>query len=142
VTPAARHVRLFAALLCAAAVGALLVSVQVATTVFRELPDDHLRAGRVAGHAFAGAYGITAVAAVIALAVAWGAPHPRIDRIASLALATVGAVQLFWITPAIESHGVGWPGTFASLHATGGALHVVLVLLALLLAWRLLAQRG
>jgi hypothetical protein len=141
-TPASRHVRLVAALLCAAAVGALLFSVQVATIVFRELPDDHLRAGRVAGHAFTGAYGITAVAAVLVLAITWAVPHPRFDRIASLALAAIGAVQLFWITPAIESHGVGWPGTFASLHATGGVLHLALAVLALLLAWRLLVQRG
>jgi Domain of unknown function (DUF4149) len=140
-TPAARYVRVFASLLCAAAVGALLFSVQVATMVFRELSDDRLRAGRVAGHAFAGAYGITAVAAVIALAVVWGAPSPRTDRVVSFALALIGAAQLFWITPAIASHGVGWPGTFASLHATGGVLHLALALLALVLAWRLLSLR-
>jgi hypothetical protein len=133
-------VRRIAALCCAASLGALLFSVRVATTVFADMPGDRLLAGRIAGRAFTGAYAIAGVAAVIAVLVVWFAPtsRPRADRWLAGALLVAAALQLFWIAPAIGRHGVGWPGSFASLHAAGGAVHLVLAVVALILAWRLL----
>ena len=129
-----------AALVSAAAVGALLFSVHVATEVFREMPDDRAFAGRIAGRAFTGAYGIAAVAAVFATVVVLTIRTRRamLDRSIAAASLLVAGLQLGWIAPAIVAHGAGWPGSFASLHATGGLLHVALAALALVIAWRLL----
>ena len=135
-----RHARHGASLLCAAALGSLLFSVHVATMLFRELSDDRLRAGRIAGRTFVGAYWIAAVAGVAAIAAAFATRAPRLDRLMAVILVAIAALQLTWIAPAIGSHGSGWPGSFASLHATGGVLHVALAALALALAWRLLAD--
>ena len=136
----ARYARQAASLVSAAALGALLFSVHVATSVFREMPNDRALAGRIAGRAFTGAYWIALVAALLAVAVVL--THARRDA----APATRGSparscrwrCQVAWIAPAIARHGVGWPGSFASLHAVAGVLHVGLALFALLLAWRLL----
>ena len=129
-----------ASLWCAAAVGALVFSVRVATTVFEEMPGDRALAGRIAGRAFTGAYAIALVAAVIAVLVVWLPRTVRsgIDRGLAAGLLLGAALELFWIAPAIVRHGVGWPGSFASLHATGGAVHLLLAVVALILAWRLL----
>jgi hypothetical protein len=135
-----RYARHAAALICAAALGALLFSVQVATMVFREMGDDRLTAGRVAGRAFVGAYGIAGVAALVATAVAFAGRAALRDRVLALAMAALAGLQLFWIAPAIVSHGTGWPWTFASLHATGGALHLAIAVVALALTWRFLAD--
>jgi hypothetical protein len=138
----ARYLRQAASLSCAAAVGALLFSVHIATTVFREMPDDRMLAGRIAGRAFVGAYSITATAAVLALLIATTLRGGRgmKDLWTAGALLIAALLELFWIAPAIVQHGVGWPGSFASLHATGGALHLLLAVLALTLAWRLLNE--
>jgi hypothetical protein len=127
-------------MLCGAAVGALLFSVQVATMVFRDMPDDHLTAGRIAGRAFVGAYGVAAFVAVAAVVVAFVTRSSLVDRCLASAILVLAGLQLLWIAPAIVSHGSGWPGTFASLHAVGGAAHLLLAALALLLAWRFLGD--
>ena len=136
----ARFARQAASLVSAAAVGALLFSVRVATSTFREMPNDRALAGRIAGRAFTGAYWITVVAAVIAVAVVLTTRSRRgsLDAWLAGSLMSMGLLQLFWIAPAIAQHGVGWPGSFASLHAVGGVLHVGLSMIALVLAWRLL----
>ncbi len=131
-----------ASLSCAAAVGALLFSVHVATTVFREMPGDRVLAGRIAGRSFTGAYGIATVAALVAVAVTLATRSGAIDRALAAAMAAFAIVELAWIAPAIVSHGAGWPGSFASLHAFGGGLHVAIAAIALLLAWRLLDERA
>jgi hypothetical protein len=135
-----RIVRRAAALWCAASVGALLFSVRVAVTVFDEMPADRMQAGRIAGRAFTGAYAIALTAAVVALVIVWltRSAHARIDRWMAAALLMASMAELFWIAPAILRHGSGWPGSFASLHAAGGLLHLVLAVVALILSWRLL----
>ena len=135
-----RYARQAASLVSAAAVGALLFSVRVATSTFREMPNDRALAGRIAGRAFTGAYWIAVVAAVIAVAVVLVTRSRRGSFDAWLAgsLLSMALLQLSWIAPAIAQHGVGWPGSFASLHAVGGVLHVGLSVVALVLAWRLL----
>lgn len=129
-----------ASLWCAAAVGALVFSVRVATTVFEEMPADRTLAGRIAGRAFTGAYAIALVAAVVAIVVVWlpKAAATPVDRAMATGLLAGATVELFWIAPAITRHGAGWPGSFASLHAVGGAVHVALAVASLVLAWRLL----
>ena len=124
----------------AAAVGALLFSVRMAVTAFQDLPADRALAGRIAGRAFTGAYAIAAVAGAIVIAVLMVARVRRMRTDASLAVVLLASalLELFWIAPAILRRGSGWPGSFASLHATGGALHVLLSMVALVLAWRLL----
>ena len=106
--------------------------------VFRSMPDDRVTAGRIAGRAFVGAYGIALAAAALALVVAFTTVATTRDRVLAVLFLLVAALQLFWIAPAILSHGAGWPGTFASLHAAGGSLHLLLAVLALALAWLLL----
>gem|GEM_PF-1884462 len=135
-----RIARKAASLWCAAALGALLFSVRIATTVFADMPGDRALAGRIAGRAFTGAYAIAMVAAVIAVIVVWlsRTVGSRVDRWIAAGLLVAAATELFWIAPAITQHGAGWPGSFASLHATGGALHLLLAVCALVLAWRLL----
>ena len=137
-----RIARKAASLWCAAAVGALLFSVHVATSVFADMPADRALAGRIAGRAFTGAYAITIVAALFAMTVVWlpRTVRPRVDRWIASGLLAAASTELFWIAPSITRHGVGWPGSFASLHATGGALHVLMAVCALVLAWRLLAE--
>ncbi len=131
-----------AALVSAAAVGALLFSVHVATAVFRDMPNDRVFAGRIAGRAFTAAYVIAAVAAALAVVVVLTIRTRRaiLDRSIAFASLLVAGLQLGWIAPAIVAHGAGWPGSFASLHAAGGLLHVALAALALVLAWRLLDE--
>ena len=135
---ALRYARQAAALVCAAAVGALLFSVQVATMVFREVSEDRLTAGRIAGHAFVASYAIALAAALIATAVAFATGALRRDRVLAVVFLAVAVLQLSWVAPAIVHHGVGWPWNFASLHAVGGALHLAMAVLALGLAWLLL----
>ncbi len=136
----ARYARQAASLVSAAALGALLFSVRVATSVFHDMPNDRALAGRIAGRAFTGAYWIAIVAAVVAIVVVLTtrSRRGRIDAWLAGSLLSMGLLQLFMIAPAIAQHGVGWPGSFASLHAVGGVLHVALALFALILAWRLL----
>ena len=135
-----RYARHAASLACAATVGALLFSIRVATTVFREMPEDRALAGRIAGRAFTGAYAIATAAAVLAVIVVLAArsTRGRIDEWLAGGLLVAALLELFWIAPAILHRGAGWPGSFASLHAAGGGLHVVLAAIALVLAWRLL----
>ena len=129
-----------ASLCCAASLGALLFSVRVALTIFQELPNDRLLAGRIAGRSFTGAYAIATAAAVIAVVVVvtTRSRHRLIDVWCAWSLLVTSLLQLFWIAPAIARHGSGWPGSFASLHAAGGIFHVFMAVLALVLAWRLL----
>ena len=131
-----------ASLWCAASVGALLFSVRIATTVFDDMPGDRMLAGRIAGRAFTGAYAIATMSAVIAFAVVWFLParRLRVDRWLASGLLVAAIAELFWIAPAILRHGDGWPGSFASLHAFGGGLHVLLAVVSLGLAWRLLSD--
>jgi hypothetical protein len=135
-----RYARYAASLLCAASAGSLLFSVRIAMMVFGDMPDDRLSAGRIAGRAFVSAYAISASAALIALVVTIATRIELKDRALSIALLVMALLELLWIAPAIVAHGTGWPGSFASLHATGGALHLVLVVLSLVLAWRLLGD--
>lgn len=134
--------RQLASLVSAAAVGALLFSVHVAVAAFRDLPDDRVLAGKIAGRAFTGSYAVSAVAAIVALVVVASrrTRHWTFDRTAAALFFAVALVQSLWIAPAIVHHGAGWPGTFASLHATGGTLHLALAGFALLMAWRLLDE--
>ena len=135
-----RFARQSAALVSAASVGALLFSVRVATSVFHEMPGDRALAGRIAGRAFAGAYWIAVVAAVVAIVIVLTtrSRHAGSDAWLAGSLLSMGVLQLAWVAPAIARHGVGWPASFASLHATGGVLHMALATCALVLAWRLL----
>ena len=143
-TSRVRYARCAASLACAATVGALLFSVRIATTVFQELPTDRLTAGRIAGRAFTGSYAIALVAAIAAIVVVVTTRSRRGALDAGLAgtMLSTALLQLFWIAPAILHHGQGWPGSFASLHAAGGGLHLLLAVLALILAWRLLETRA
>jgi len=135
-----RFIRNAAALWCAVATGTLMFSAVVAPMLFDALPDRQT-AGRIAARGFEAAY-IVALAAALVVCIASVLAAPR--RAPNFALGAVmlvgAAVQLFWIAPSISRHGAGWPGSFVSLHATGGGLHVVLAVLALVLAWRLLAE--
>ena len=139
-----RYARYAASLACAATVGALLFSVRIATTIFQELPADRLTAGRIAGRAFTGAYAIALFAALAAVAVVvtTRSRRGRLDAGLAGAMLSTALLQLFWIAPAILHHGQGWPGSFASLHAAGGGMHLLLAVLALILAWRLLDTRA
>ncbi len=148
VTPARAYsrsvlARQVAAILCAVALGTLLFSARVAPMLFDAMPNDRSLAGRIAGRAFESAYWIALVAAVIALVVAWLARsmRSRIEIALALLMLIAAAVQLFWIAPAITSHGAGWPWSFASLHGAGGAMHLMLAVVAPVLAWLLLAGR-
>ena len=107
------------------------------------MPNDRLLAGRIAGRAFESAYGIAFAAAVIALAVASLArsTRSRIEIALGALMLLAAAAQLFWVAPAIASHGAGWPWSFASLHGAGGAMHLILAVIALVLAWLMLASR-
>lgn len=135
-----RYARQAASLASAAAVGALLFSVRVATSVFHEMPQDRVLAGRIAGRAFTGAYWIAVIASIVAVVVVLTtrSRHGRTDAWLAGSMLSMGLMQLAWVAPAIAQHGAGWPGSFASLHAVGGALHVALAVVALVLAWRLL----
>ena len=120
--------------------GALLYSIHVATSAFRDLPMDRTLAGQIAGRAFTGAYVIAVVAAVLAVAVVLAQRTRRtaLDRAIAITLLLIAGLQTLWVAPAIMRHGAGWPGSFASLHASAGVLHLAMVVLALFLAWRLL----
>ncbi len=111
--------------------------------LFDAMPNDRLLAGRIAGRAFESAYWIALAAAAIALAVTLLAQSTRyrIEVVLGALMLIVAAAQLFWIAPAIASHGAGWPWSFASLHGAGGAMHLMLAIVALALAWLLLASR-
>ncbi len=126
-----------AAVACAVALGTLLFSARVAPLLFDAMPDDRARAGRIAARAFERAYLVAGLAAVGALGVALAAAssRKRLEIGLAAAMAAAAALELGWIAPAIASRGVGWPWTFASLHRAGGALHVALGALALVLAW-------
>ncbi len=105
------------------------------------MPGDRILAGRIAGRSFTGAYAIAAVASLVAVVVVFATRSRALDRVLALAMAAAALVELAWIAPAILAHGSGWPGSFASLHAAGGALHVAIAAIALILAWRLLDER-
>ncbi|MGI9026405.1 MAG: DUF4149 domain-containing protein [Burkholderiaceae bacterium] len=124
------------------ALGALVFSARVAPMLFDAMPDDRTLAGRIAGRAFESAYWIAFSAALVALAVASIARSTRASMEMTLAAAMLfaAALQLFWIAPAIARHGAGWPWSFASLHGAGGAMHLMLAVFALVLAWLLLAS--
>lgn len=132
-----------AAILCAVALGTLVFSARVAPMLFNAMPNEQALAGRIAGRAFESAYWIALGVSVVALAVAWFARSPRasIEIVLGALMLIVASVQLFWVAPAIANHGSGWPWSFASLHGAGGAMHLILALAALALAWLLLANR-
>ena len=136
--------RQVAAIICAVALGTLLFSARVAPLLFEALPNDRSLAGRIAGRGFESAYWIALAAAFVALAAASFAGSTRapieIGLGASMLLAA--ALELFWIAPAIANHGAGWPWSFASLHVAGGALHLVLAVASVILAWLLLADHA
>ena len=136
----ARTSRQAASLVCAAAVGSLVFSVHIATSVFREMPLDRLQAGRIAGRVFVGAYATAAVAAIVAIVVTFATRGAVVDRLSACVLLATASIEWFVVAPAILAHGSGWPGSFASLHATGGGLHLLLIVVALFLAWRLLVE--
>lgn len=139
-----RFARQGGAILAAVAVGALLFSARIAPLLFDAMPDNRALAGRLAGRAFESAYWITLVAAIVASAVAWlaGSMRARCERVLAALMLIDAALLVFWIAPAIANHGAGWPGSFASLHGAGGALHVLLAAVALVLSWLLLASRA
>ena len=140
----ARYARQAASLVSAAALGALLFSVHVATSVFRDMPNDRALAGRIAGRAFTGAYWIAVVAAVLAVAVVLTTRSRRSAGDAWLAagsLLSMGLLQLAWMAPRRRSRGTASAGRARRSRACtrwAGVLHVALALFALLLAWRLL----
>ena len=111
--------------------------------LFDAMPNDPALAGRIAGRAFESAYWIALAAAITASAVAWFARSARatIEIVVAALMLIAAALQLFWIAPAIAGHGAGWPWSFASLHGAGGAMHLVLAVVALALSWLLLASR-
>lgn len=115
----------------------------MAPILFDAMPNDRALAGRIAGRAFESAYWIAFGAALVVLAVAWFARsrRARIEMVLAAVMLIAAALQLFWIAPAITSHGAGWPWSFASLHGAGGATHLMLAGVALVLAWLLLASR-
>lgn len=110
--------------------------------LFDAMPNDRALAGRIAGHAFESAYWIALGAALVVLPVAWFARSTRmgVEVVFAAAMLIAAVLQLFWIAPAIARHGAGWPWSFASLHGAGGATHLMLAVLALALAWLLLAS--
>ena len=135
--------RQVAAILCAVALGTLLFSARVAPLLFDALPNDRALAGRIAGRAFESGYWIAFGAGVIALAAASFArsSHASFEIVFAALMPIAAAMQLFWIVPAIARHGAGWPWSFASLHGVGGAVHLMLAVVALTLAWSMLASR-
>lgn len=139
-----RFVRQGAAILCAVAVGALLFSARIAPLLFEAMPDDRALAGRIAGRAFESAYWIALAVAVAASAVVWVARSARARGECVLAMLMLidAALLVFWIAPAIANHGAKWPWSFASLHGTGGAMHLLLAVVALALSWLLLTSRA
>jgi hypothetical protein len=136
-----RFIKNAAALWCAVATGTLMFSAVVAPMLFDALPYDRQTAGRIAARGFEAAYIVALAAALVVCIACLLSTTRRSPNFALGAVMLVGAaVQLFWIAPSISRHGAGWPGSFVSLHATGGGLHVVLAVLALVLAWRLLSE--
>lgn len=130
-----------AALWCAVAVGMLLFSAVVAPMLFQALPHDRATAGRIAGRGFEVAYAVTCAAALVCIASAVATRRmARVDIATTFAMLVGAVMQLAWIAPSIMRRGVGWPWSFASLHAVGGVLHVCLAACALALAWRLLSR--
>jgi Domain of unknown function (DUF4149) len=139
--PRDRFIRNAAALWCAVATGTLLFSAIVAPMLFDALPGDRATAGRIAARGFEAAYVVALAAALVVCIACWLSATRRAPNLALGAAMLVGAcVQLFWVAPSISRRGAGWPGSFASLHATGGGLHLLLGVLALVLAWRLLSE--
>lgn len=131
-------------LLClasAALAGALALSaLVVAPLVFQVFPDDHARAGALAGRVFEASYWCAiAVGAVIVL---MGVPRRARLTLSALLLVVLGGVQVGLLAPMIAARGEGWPFSFAALHASAGALHLVLLLIALCLGWMLSVPAG
>lgn len=136
-----RFIKNAAALWCAVATGTLLFSAVVAPMLFEALPGDRVTAGRIAARGFEAAYAVAfAAALVVCIACLLSAMRRRLNLGLGAAMLGAAAIQLFWIAPSITRRGAGWPGSFASLHAAGGGLHVLLAVLGLVLAWRLLAE--
>ncbi len=111
--------------------------------LFNAMPDERALAGRIAGRAFESAYWVAFGSALVALAVAWFVRSSRrpVEIVLGALMLIAAALQLFWIAPAISGHGAAWPWSFASLHGVAGAMHLVLAVTALMLAWLLLASR-
>ena len=112
--------------------------------LFDAMPNDRVLAGRIAGRAFESAYWMALAAAFVASTVAWLTRSARATSEIGMAalMLLLAALQLFWIAPAIASHGAGWPWSFASLHGAGGAMHLLLAVIALALSWLLLESRA
>jgi hypothetical protein len=107
----------------------------VAPTVFRLLPEDHARAGQVAGQIFAVGYWCAAGLGVLILLLAQ-TRRPR-PVLSALLLVVLSGFQLGYIVPLVAAHGLGWPFSFAALHATASVIHLALAVTALALSWML-----
>lgn len=127
------------ALLSAAVCGGLLFSAFAAPVIFSMLGSDHALAGRLAGQLFEWSYGCAGGVGLFALAL------PRLRRAAArraaLSLVILACVQLAVVVPGIVAHGVGWPISFAALHAAALVIHLGLITCGFWLGWQCLALR-
>ncbi len=91
-----------------------------AILLFRGLTDNPQLAGRLASDLFMASYLATTVPTLLGLLFA------PVGRVIGVVLVLALLLQAFAVVPALREHGAGWPGSFASLHATASLLHFVL----------------
>jgi hypothetical protein len=123
-------VRLAAALLLAGVSGAMWFAALNAVLLFRAMPDP-ASAGQLAANGFVASYWIAALACLIGIALS------RRSRVLAAGLLLVQALMLFWIVPALRTHGAGWPGSFATLHGSASLGHLLLCLGTAFWSWRM-----
>lgn len=126
-----------AGVLCALAAGILLFAAYAAGAIFRTLTDDRVRAGALAGALFVASYWVVLGAALVALASGLACTAPRRALVTFLLLG--GLAEIFALAPLMGRHADGWFVSFALLHGAAGALHLLLALALLTLAWLALA---
>jgi hypothetical protein len=129
------RLRTIAALLIAALSGAMWFAALDAILLFRAM-DDPAGAGLLAANGFAATYWVGAVACLVGLLVS------KRSRVIAGVLLLVAALMLFWIVPTLRAHGAGWPGSFASLHASASLGHLLLCLGTAYWSWRLASAKA
>jgi hypothetical protein len=110
-----------------------LFAAYAAGAIFSALTDDRARAGALAGALFVASYWADLGAALVALASGLACTAPRRALVAFLLLG--GLAEIFALAPLMGRHGAGLVVSFALLHGAAGALHLLLALALLTLAW-------
>jgi hypothetical protein len=98
--------------------------------LFKALPDP-AAAGQLAADGFYASYLIALVVSLVLVLFTR-------ERSVSGAAVCLAVLLAFWLTPALRTHGDGWPFPLASLHASASIAHLLLALCMLALSWRFL----